>query len=216
MILNKYSYTGLFCAFFMTVSVCNAGSSSGLLIFQVGIGKVSFDKDLNTADLVLRGYTVNSYSQNTINKDSHSLSVSVPVTPKISAELGLQKMGEIKSSLDVTLPAGKSVQQAAQDIVDASPQQLGGLTAVIGANYIQPINSQMDLRLGAGVSLGKDDHRIVINGEEFDYDDSSTAPYVKLGLGVKLAPSFAITAHTERYFFDDPVDRYAIGLSYTY
>lgn len=74
----------------------------------------------------------------------------------------------------------------------------------------------MDLRLGAGVSLGKDDHRVVINGEAFDYNDTSTAPYMKLGFGVKLTRVFALTAHAERYFFDDTVDRYAIGLSYTY
>lgn len=192
-----------------------AGSPSGLT-FQVGIGQANFDKDLNTSALVSQGYTVNGYSQNVVDKDSHSISLSVPISPKISAELGLQKMGEVKSSLDLTLPAGKSAKQAAEDIVDASPQQFGGIAVAIGANYVQPINQRLDLRLGGGVSIAKDDHRVTINGEEFDSDDTSVAPYLKLGFGVSLTPRFALTAHAEHYFFDDPVDRYEIGLSYTY
>ena len=188
----------------------------GPLTFQVGVGKVSFDNNLDTTGLTLKGYSVNNYSQSVVDEDSHSLGISIPITPKISAELSVQKMGEVRSSLDVTLPAGTSAEQAAQDIVAVSPQQLGGLTIAIGANYIHPVTNRVNLRLGAGMSLGKDDHRLTINGEEFDYDDSSTAPYLKLGIGVKLTPSFAITANTERYFFDDQVDRHVIGLSYTF
>jgi len=196
--------------------ISHAGSPTGPLTFQVGAGKVSFDKGLDTSALTSKGYVVNSYSQSDVDENSLSLSVSVPVTRKVSVELGLQKMGEVKSSLDVTLPTGISAAQAAKDISKASPQQLGGLTGVIGANYTQPLNSRFDFKLGAGVSLGKNDHRVTVNGESFDNDDTSTAPYLKLGLGFKLTPKFVINTNAERYFFDDQIDRYSIGLSYTY
>ena len=217
MILNNISYSGaLVGALLMLPVVSHAGSPTGPLTLQVGVGKVSFDKDLNTSALTSKGYVVNSYSQSDVDENSLSFSVSVPVTHKVSVELGLQKMGEVKSSLDVTLPTGISAAQAAKDISEASPQQLGGLTGVIGANYTQPINSRLDFKLGAGVSLGKNDHRVTVNGEEFDNDDTSTAPYLKLGFEVKLTPKFAITTHADRYFFDDPIDRLSIGVSYTY
>ena len=217
MILKISSFHGVLTgALLMLPVVSHAGSPTGLLTFQVGMGKVSFDKGLNTSSLSNKGYVVNSYSQSSVDENSLSLSISVPVTRKMSAEFGLQKMGEVKSSLDVTLPTGISAAQAAKDITEASPQQLGGLTGIIGANYTQPINHRLDLKLGAGVSLGKNDHRVTVNGQEFDNDDTSTAPYLKLGFGVKLTPKFAITTHAERHFFDNPVDRYSIGLSYTY
>lgn len=194
----------------------HAGSPVGQLTFQVGLGKVSFDEGLNTTALIAKGYTVNGYSQGTIDKDSLSLGISMSLTRKISAELGLQKMGKVKSSLDISLPTGISTEQAAKDITEASPQQLGGLTAIVGASYAQPINHRLDLKLGVGVSFGKNDHRVAINGEAFDSDDTSTAPYLKLGFGVKVTPKITITTHAERYFFDDTIDRYSIGLSYTY
>ncbi len=217
MILNKLSCSrALLGALFMLPVISYAGSPVGLLTFKVGAGKVSFDKGLNTSSLSSKGYVVNSYKQNSVDENSFSLSVSIPVTGKVSAELGLQKMGEVKSSLDVILPTGISAAQAAKDITEASPQQLGGLTGIIGANYTHPINHRVDLNLGSGLALGKNDHRITVNGEKFENDDSSTAPYLKLGFGVKLTPKFAITTQAERYFFDDSVDRYSIGLSYTY
>ena len=217
MVLNNHSGLGVLVGALLLLPVSSyAGSTMGQITFQIGMGKVSFDKNLNTTALTMKGYNVNSYSQSVVDEGSYSLGMSMSITPKISAELSVQKMGEVKSSLDVTLPAGTSAEQAAQDIVAASPQQLGGLTIAVGANYKHPVTNRVNLRLGAGMSLGKDDHRLTINGEEFDYDDSSMAPYLKLGIGVKLTPSFAITANTERYFFDDQVDRHVIGLSYTF
>ena len=217
MILNNISFSGALVGVLLMLSVVShAGSPAGLFTFQLGMGKVSFDKGLNTSLLSSKGYVLNSYSQSSIDENSTSLSISVPVTSNISAEFGLQKMGEVKSSLDVTLPTGMSVAQAAKDITEASPQQLGGLTGVVGANYTHSMNSRLAIKLGAGVSLGKNDHRVTVNGEAFDNDDTSTAPYLKLGFDVKLTPKFAITTHAERYFFDDPIDRYSIGLSYTY
>lgn len=88
--------SGVLCGvLLMLASTCHAGSAMGPITFQVEAGKVSFDTGLNTSALTSKGYTVNSYSQSTVDEDSHGLSISIPVTSKISAELGLQKMGEI-------------------------------------------------------------------------------------------------------------------------
>ena len=133
----------------------------------------------------------------------------------MSVALGWLSLGKVKSSLDIDLPAGKTTQQAAEDIVAASPHQSGGLLYTLGVNYVQPVYSQLDLRVGAGFIAGKDEHRVTINGDDIDLDESNSAPFLKLGVGVKVSRGFAITAHTERYFFDDPIDRVEIGISYT-
>ena len=184
--------------------------------FKVGLGKASFDTNLNTAALTSKGYTVNSYQQTDLNEDSNRLSIALGVTEKMSVELGWQSLGKVKSSLDIDLPAGKTTQQAAEDIVAASsPHQSGGLLYTLGVNYVQSVYSQLDVRVGAGFVTGKDEHRITINGDDIDFDESNSAPFLKLGVGVNVSRGFAITAHAERYFFDDPIDRFEIGLSYT-
>ena len=185
------------------------------LTIKMGIGKASFNTVLNTTALTSKGYTVNSYRQTDVDENSNHFSVALKLTNKVNVELGWQALGKMKSSLDIGLPAGKTVQQAAEDIAAASPHQSSGLLYTLGANYVQPVYSRLDLRVGAGWLLGTESHRITINGEDVDVNDSSSAPFLKLGIGVKVSRGFAITAHTERYFFDDPIDRVEIGISYT-
>lgn len=213
--LNYHTNFLLLTSSLFLLPTTHAGSIAGPFTFKVGIGRTSGDTGLNLSELTTKGYTVNSYSRRDADKHSYSFSASMQISSKINAELGLQDMGKEKTLLDINLPSNTSTKQATEDIVGTSYQQVGGLFFTVGANYIQPIHPRFNLRLGAGMLLGKDDHRVTVNGEDFDYDDSSHAPYLKLGLGVKVAQGFTITAHTERYFFDDPIDRYEVGLTYT-
>ena len=155
----------------------HAEASARPLIMKMGIGKTSFKTNLNTAALTSKGYTVNSYRQTDVYENSNHLSVALKLTPKVNVELGWQGLGKVKSSLDIDLPVGKTAQQAAEDIIAASPHQSSGLFYTFGANYIQPVNSRLDLRVGAGWLLGTDTHRVTIIGEDVDISGSSNASF---------------------------------------
>ena len=64
--------------------------------------------------------------------------------------------------------------------------------------------------------LRHQDHQVTINDEVFDINSDVTAPYAKLGLGVKLSRGFTLTAQAERYFIGNDIERYEIGLSYDF
>lgn len=195
---------------------CFASEIEQPFSFNVGVGKAKHQQMVDIAGLTSRGYIVKSYQANKVYEQSNSIGVAYSVSKKISFSANWQSFGRVHSTLDVELPEGKTAKQAAEEIVSASPQQVGGFMVALGGNYIQPVYSRFDMRIGAGFLFGKDKHQVTINNENFDIDDSLSAPYLKFGVGVKLARGFTVTANAERYFLDDAIKRYEIGLSYSY
>lgn len=195
---------------------CFANELDQPFSFNVGIGEAKLGQSFDIEGLTSKGYTVKNYQKDKVSEQSISVGFAYKISKKISLGANWQSFGEVSSTLDVELPEGKSAKQAAKEIVSASPQQVGGFMVTFGGSYIQPIYSRLDLRIGAGLLLGKDEHQVTINDESFDVDDTLSAAYLKLGVGVKLSRGFTLTAHTERYFLDDAAKRYELGLSYSY
>lgn len=183
---------------------------------KIGLGKAEFDHSLDTAALTAKGYTVNSYQKDDVEDRSNNYGFAYAISPRLSLDLNWQGFGKVNSSLDIELPADKTAEQAAKDIVDASPQQVGGYMVTVGGNYIQPLYSRLDLRIGGGFLFGSDDHEVTINDEVFDINNNVVAPYAKLGFGVKLTRGLTLTAQAERYFVDNAVERYELGLNYSF
>lgn len=210
-------YSGL--AIGVLISLCNHANAGGLdvpLSFKVGLGQSSFKNSLDATALTSKGYSVNSYSQDKVNDETYSLGLLYRFSPKFNLEINWLDLGKVDSSLDIGLPTGVTAAQAAQDIVEASPQQVGGTVITLGVNYIYPMYNRLNFIAGAGLLAGEDDHSVTINGQAFDIDNTVTEPYAKLGLAWKISKRFSITAQTERYFFDSAIDRYEVGLSYDF
>lgn len=201
--------------FLVFISDLHAGGLNNVLTAKVGVGKSTSNAELNVNDLVSKGYQINNYSQGLSSSSSYSFSLAYSLTSRASIELGLQSFGRTRSTLDVEIPVGKLPQQAAEEIVTASPQKVGGTFVTLATNYIYPLTSRLDLRLGTGLVLGRDDHEVKINDDVFDVQNNVAEPFVKLGVGVKITEKIAVTGSIERYFITDPVDRYEIGMSYS-
>ena len=203
-------------AILLLPNVCFANDSNDPITVKIGLGKVNLKNTFDAAGLTAQGYTVNGYATNDVDENSESYGLAYDISPRLSLDINLQSFGKVNSTLDVKLPEGKTAKQAAAEIESASSQQLGGMLITLGGSYIKPVSPRFDVRIGAGLLFGKGDHQITINDEVFDIGERISAPYIKLGVGVKLTRGFTLTAHTERYFLDDDVERYEVGLSYSY
>ena len=215
--LNQYVFLVVSSgAILLSPNVCFANDIKRPFSVKIGLGKAELKNTFDVSGLTSKGYIVKGYEKNKVDEKSGSYGLAYAISPKLSLDLNWQGFGRVDSILDVELPDGKTAKQAAEEIVSASPQQVGGMLITLGGTYIQPVTPRFDVRVGAGVLLGKDDHQVTINDEVFDINDGISAPYIKLGFGVKLARGFTLTAQTERYFLDDDIERYEVGLSYSY
>ena len=182
---------------------------------HIGLGKASMSRTIDIDSLTSKGYSVNSYTKDDVDNNSNSYGFSYAFSPKLNVEFSWLGLGLVESSIDLDLPENKSAEQAAKDVAEASPYQSGGHTIKIGGNFIQPVYSRLDLRLGAGAVIGSNRHEITINDEVFEFKDTFTEPYVTLGFGVKITRGFTVTAKAEHYFMDNVAERYEVGLSYS-
>jgi predicted porin len=180
-------------------------------------GQASQATTIDTGKLQGQGYAINAGpSVGDTKKSSARLGLQYHFNPRWSLDVGAVDFGDTDLSISVTPPAGKTAQQAAQDVYDASVKRGSDMTYTAGLQYRVPLTRRLDMNLGAGAAMWKDKRNITVNGTNYEFKSDGTDPYVRLGVGYRLSKNTSLTMNSEYYDLDKPVTRWDAGLAFRF
>lgn len=164
-----------------------------------------------TGRLESLGYTGVTHTEDK-RTASGSIGYRHPLSDHWSFDVQYLDQGETNPSLQVTLPAGKTDAQAAQDLAESLSERGQGVSAV--GVYHKPLGQKWVGQVGIGAYASRNEREATVNGTKHTTKDSNLSPLVQLGLSYPLTQRTRIEGHWQHFFMSgEDLDRLGLGLA---
>lgn len=181
----------------------------------ISVGQASQSSDGLASTLTNNGYTDLSISNDT-RSNAWSLGYRYPINHRWSADIQYLDQGTTTPTVQATLPAGISNENAAQDTAEAMPERGMGLSAV--ALYHKPVSkSGLTLHAGLGLFLWKSERTAILGSAASTDTSNGVSPLIQLGMSHSLSQRVALTLDWQHTVMpDESVDRVLLGLGVSF
>ncbi len=184
------------------------------VLLSIGIA-VSFSVLLSTGVVIAGGGSSQSLPPNTV----------VMIASDGSEPLEFDENGVVTNldypnvvserPLNIVLNPGEA-EEAIQSVLRVMPRLENGTH--VGFLHHIPVNPRLSTHVAAGAFIRRGEQETSLNGIIEPEKKKGVDPMLQLGLTYKLTPGLSVTSEFQRFFIseDEDLERYAIGIVYTY